>query len=152
MDMSKHSDHNQHEKWTEAQRELRDQRDWLKNELTDVESLIPDYLFEALELSEKGYQEPMSLPELFSDFDWSTSYEDMISGQKRIIWEKIYEILGIDINTPILDRYKWVGDKSSPGQGEAQITVAASSRNGLALHHITYADGIVEIAIGLPPQ
>ena len=128
-------------------------RELLKNELLDVESLSPDLFLEALDLDERVYQEPpMSLPELFGGFDWPVPYEEMIPGQKRIIWEKIYEILDIDINSPIVDSYAWVGDESSPGKGTATIVVALSRYEGLALHHITYADGVVDIAIGRPPE
>lgn len=147
--MNNHPDRHQPDLWRQEQHDLQTGRELLKKEVADVEALTPELFLEALDLDERTYQEPpMSLPEIFADFDWLVTYEDMVPGQKRIIWEKIYEILGIDINSPILDRYQWTGDESSPGRGEATITVSATRYNGLALHHIAYADGVVDIAIG----
>lgn len=151
--MKKQLDRDQADLWGQEQRNLRMNREVLKKELIDVENLTPDFFLECLELGERdNYKEPMSLAELFSGFDWTIAYEDMVPEQRRILWEKIYETLGIDINTKILDRYKWIGYEGAPGRGEVTITVSATRHGGLVLHHITYADGVVDIAIGRLPE
>lgn len=148
--MKKKLDREQTDLWAQDLHRL--QEIPLSKEIADVEALSADYYLEALDLDGRDYHTPLALAEAWCDLGWQIPYEDMSDDSRRRLWVTLFDTFGVEPNGPSIDQYTWEVPSGEELEGTATIEVLPTRDERLCLHRITYANGLIEYAIGRPPE
>ncbi len=120
----------------------------MAKEIADVEALPPEFYLEPLELDGRDYHTPFALAEAWCDLGWQIPYEDMNESKRRQLWTALFDTLGAEPNRQSIDQYTWEVPQGEPLAGTATVDVIPTREARLAIHRITYSNGLVEYAVG----